>query len=49
MTTVTFPFFFGVMFGDIAHGGALLVFGIYLVFWNETIKKSALKLFSDMR
>lgn len=49
LTTVTFPFFFGVMFGDIAHGGALLAFGIYLVFWNENIKRSALKMFSDLR
>jgi len=34
MTTVTFPFFFGVMFGDIAHGLLLFLFGIYLVFKN---------------
>jgi len=37
------------MFGDIAHGSALLAFGIYLVFWNEDIKRSALKVFSDLR
>lgn len=49
MTTVTFPFFFGVMFGDIAHGGVLFAFGIYLVYWNDSIKKSSLKFFSDMR
>lgn len=37
------------MFGDIAHGGVLLIFGAYLVFWNDTIKRSALKMFSDLR
>ena len=29
-TIVTFPFLFGVMFGDVAHGGLLFLFASYL-------------------
>ena len=30
LTIITFPFFFGVMYGDILHGLIIVVFGIYL-------------------
>lgn len=37
---VTFPFLFGIMFGDIGHGALLLLFACYLCFWHDEIKKS---------
>lgn len=40
-TIVTFPFLFGVMFGDLAHGGLLFLFATYLIFYKEDIQKSA--------
>jgi len=38
-TVATFPFLFGVMFGDIGHGGMILAFGAYLCLWKESIEK----------
>ncbi len=37
---VTFPFLFGVMFGDIGHGFLLALFGSYLVFKSDEIRRS---------
>jgi len=38
-TIATFPFLFGVMFGDIGHGGLLLAFGAYLCLFKESIER----------
>ena len=38
-TVITFPFLFGMMFGDIGHGGILLALGSVLVLYGETIRK----------
>lgn len=41
-----FPFLFGVMFGDIGHGGLLFLVGLYLLIFKDKIladKTSALR------
>jgi V-type H+-transporting ATPase subunit a len=38
-TIITFPFLFGVMFGDAGHGGIILCFAIFLVMFSDYIKK----------
>ena len=38
-TIMTFPFLFGVMFGDMAHGFVLFLWGVYLCFNAENLKK----------
>eukprot|EP01120_Amphizonella_sp_Union-15-10_P005662 TRINITY_DN1704_c0_g1_i1.p1 TRINITY_DN1704_c0_g1~~TRINITY_DN1704_c0_g1_i1.p1 ORF type:complete len:851 (+),score=181.18 TRINITY_DN1704_c0_g1_i1:73-2625(+) len=34
LTIITFPFLFGVMFGDVGHGLAMLIFAAFLI-WKE--------------
>lgn len=46
---VSFPFLFGVMFGDIGHGGLWLFTGILLCIFNSKIKNSGAALFGDIR
>lgn len=37
---VFFPFMFGVMFGDIGHGGLLFAAAVLLVKYNDKLKKN---------
>jgi V-type H+-transporting ATPase subunit a len=43
VSIVTFPFMFGLMFGDMGHGSILAFFGLFLTMFNDKLKKSALK------
>jgi V-type H+-transporting ATPase subunit a len=36
--TVTFPFLFGVMFADIGHGSVIFLVGLFLCFFESTLK-----------
>ena len=38
-TIATFPFLFGVMFGDIGHGGIVFLVGLYLCFKKDDIER----------
>ena len=51
-TIATFPCFFGMMFGDIAHGSIILIFGLYLIASYKRIsesKRSILRMVTPLR
>lgn len=41
-TAVTFPFLFGVMYGDIGHGFCVLLFGLYLIMTEKRLERGNL-------
>jgi V-type H+-transporting ATPase subunit a len=38
LTIIGFPFFFGVMFGDIGHGGMLFLFAGFLCYFADKLR-----------
>lgn len=46
---VTFPFLFGVMFGDVAHGGLMFIFGIVITLGADKLKGTWCQVFVDVR
>ena len=46
---ISFPFLFGVMFGDVGHGAILLLFAAYLWFFSAKLKKTSLRSMVEMR
>jgi V-type H+-transporting ATPase subunit a len=38
---VTFPFLFGIMFGDMGHGTALMLIGAFMCLFNQPLTRAA--------
>ncbi len=44
-TCITFPFLFGVMYGDVGHGSVLLGIALFLVFFGQSLSNK----FEDLK
>ena len=40
---VTFPFLFGMMFGDMGHGGLLFLFAAGIVWFEPILRRTSVK------
>jgi V-type H+-transporting ATPase subunit a len=40
ISIATFPFFFGMMFGDMGHGSIITCFAIYLILFARSLKRN---------
>lgn len=38
LSSITFPFFFGIMFGDIGHGSIIMIIGVLLTMFSDQLK-----------
>ena len=38
LSSITFPFFFGIMFGDIGHGSIIMILGTILTMFSDQLK-----------
>lgn len=45
----SFPFLFGMMFGDMGHGSLYLIFGTFLILANDKLKNGPLEDFRKAR
>ena len=48
-TIVTFPFLFGVMYGDMFHGLLMFSFGTFLTLFNDSLKNTAFRTMCSAR